>query len=182
MLPASLRATLAREARQLLAADLRVRGQKPVPPAVDALLAEDPSWRAVRSTRITEMVTVAAAPRDSRGAGRSQLVELKAVDGEFPFYGTLSLEPARPLSELLAAGRGARALEDAVQELLVAILDVDEAAHRRRLVGGDLGAREPAAAGVLVEVVARVDRAIHRGGVEAERGERRGRARRRRRA
>ena len=58
----SLRATLAREARQLLAADLRVRGQKPVPPAVDELLAASPAWRAVRSTRITEMVTVAAAP------------------------------------------------------------------------------------------------------------------------
>ena len=38
------------------------------------------------------------------GAGRSQLVELKAVDGDFPFYGTLSLAPDRPLSELLADG------------------------------------------------------------------------------
>ena len=100
----SLRATLAREARQLLAADLRVRGQKPVPSAVDELLAAGPAWRAVRSTRITEMVTVAAAPAGSAGAGRSQLVELKAVDGEFPFYGKLTLSPERPLSELLADG------------------------------------------------------------------------------
>ncbi len=100
---ASLRATLAREARQLLAADLRVRGQKPVPAAVDELLAAEAS-AGVRSTRLTEMVTVAAAPRTSAGAGRSQLVELKAVDGEFPFYGTLSLSPQRPLAALLADG------------------------------------------------------------------------------
>jgi putative ABC transport system permease protein len=99
----SLRATLAREARQLLAADLRVRGQKPVPAAVDELLAAEGS-RGVRSTRLTEMVTVAAAPRTSAGAGRSQLVELKAVDGEFPFYGKLTLSPERPLTALLADG------------------------------------------------------------------------------
>ncbi len=99
----SLRATLAREARQLLAADLRVRGQQPVPAAVDELLAAEAA-AGVRATRLTEMVTVAAAPRTSAGAGRSQLVELKAVDGEFPFYGTLSLSPERPLSALLADG------------------------------------------------------------------------------
>ena len=98
---ASLRATLAREARQLLAADLRVRGQQPVPAAVDELLAGAPG---VSSTRITEMVTVAAAPQETAGAGRSQLVELKAVDGEFPFYGNLKLAPERPLAELLAGG------------------------------------------------------------------------------
>ncbi len=42
---ASLRATLAREARQLLAADLRVRGQQPVPAAVDELLAAEAAAR-----------------------------------------------------------------------------------------------------------------------------------------
>ena len=82
---ASLRATLSREARQLLAADLRVRGQQPVPAAVDELLAAEAA-AGVRATRLTEMVTVAAAPQASAGAGRSQLVELKAVDGEFPFW------------------------------------------------------------------------------------------------
>ena len=109
---ASLRATLAREARQMLAADLRVRGQKPVPPAVDELLAADPDWQGVRSTRLIEMVTVAAAPPKSAGAGRSQLVELKAVDGEFPFYGTLTLSPeqlARRSACRRRRGRCARA-------------------------------------------------------------------------
>ncbi len=108
---ASLRATLAREARQLLAADLRVRGPKPVPPAVDELLAADPELPGLRSTRITELVTVTSAPPGSAGAGRSQLVELKAVDGEFPFYGALKLAPERPLAELLADGGAVAAPE-----------------------------------------------------------------------
>ena len=108
---ASLRATLAREARQLLAADLRVRGPKPVPPAVDELLAADPELPGLRSTRITELVTVTSAPPGSAGAGRSQLVELKAVDGEFPFYGALQLAPERPLAELLADGGAVAAPE-----------------------------------------------------------------------
>lgn len=101
---ASLRATLAREARQLLAADLRVRGQQPVPAAVDELLAGEAAAQDVRATRLTELVTVAAAPKETAGAGRTQLVELKAVDGEFPFYGTLKLAPELPLAELLADG------------------------------------------------------------------------------
>ncbi|MEO8277125.1 MAG: FtsX-like permease family protein [Thermoanaerobaculia bacterium] len=120
----SLRTTLAREARQLLAADVKVRGQKPLPPAIDELLAADPS---LRSTRITELVTVASAPlvplapitagaaaairTQGAGAGRSQLVELKAIDGDFPFYGTLTLSPSRPLAELLAGGGAVAAPE-----------------------------------------------------------------------
>ncbi|MEO7794263.1 MAG: FtsX-like permease family protein [Thermoanaerobaculia bacterium] len=119
---ASLRATLAREARQLLAADLRVRGLKPVPTAVDELLAGEAAEQGIRSTRLTEMVTVSAAPAGTQGAGRSQLVELKAVDGEFPFYGRLTLEPGRPLAELLADG-GAVAAPELMSRLALRIGD-----------------------------------------------------------
>ncbi|MBP7586945.1 MAG: FtsX-like permease family protein [Thermoanaerobaculia bacterium] len=118
----SLRATLAREARQLLAADLRVRSLKPVPAAVDELLAEAAAAQGVRSARLTEMVTVSAAPQGTAGAGRSQLVELKAIDGEFPFYGRLELQPARPLSELLA-GDGAVAAPELLVRLSLRLGD-----------------------------------------------------------
>ncbi len=123
----SLRATLARESRQLLAADLRMRGAKPVPPAVDALLAADAT---LRSTRLTEMVTVVAAPRTTAGVGRSQLVELKAVDGDFPFYGKLTLSPERPLAELLGDG-GAVAAPELLSRLGLRIGD-------RIAIGGKL--------------------------------------------
>ncbi|HYL05387.1 MAG TPA: FtsX-like permease family protein, partial [Thermoanaerobaculia bacterium] len=60
----------------------------------------------VQLTRIEEAPTVVAAPPDpadpAHRPGTSQLVELKAVTGDFPFYGKLVLKPARPLAELLA--------------------------------------------------------------------------------
>jgi putative ABC transport system permease protein len=42
------------------------------------------------------MVTVVASRK-----GQSQLVELKVIDGDYPFYGNLVLRPARPLKDLL---------------------------------------------------------------------------------
>ena len=73
-----------------------------------------------------------------------------------------------------------RRLEDLVHLLLVVLVDHREAAPPRRLVGRDLRALEPAAAGVLVEVVTRADARIHGGLVETglDGGSRRGRRRR----
>ncbi len=87
-----------REARQLLAADLVVRGSNPIPPEVDEALKPFPG---VRRTNVRETVTVAAAPGRGSQPGPSQLVELKVVDGVYPFYGKLELKPRRPLYELL---------------------------------------------------------------------------------
>ena len=100
-LSASLRDGIRREARQLLAADLAVRGNQPIPPvglkAIDALPG-------ARRTSIKETVTVAAAPARNGQPGPSQVVELKVVDGFYPFYGKLDLKPRRPLHELLTPG------------------------------------------------------------------------------
>jgi putative ABC transport system permease protein len=100
-LSASLRDGIRREARQLLAADLAVRGNQPIPPeglkAIDALPGS-------RRTDVKETVTVAAAPARDGQPGTSQVVELKVVDGVYPFYGRLDLKPERPLHELLAPG------------------------------------------------------------------------------
>jgi putative ABC transport system permease protein len=87
------------EARQLLAADLSVHGSKPLPDGFDLSVAD---ISGLRSTRVKETVTVVSAPPGPHGEpGSSQLVEIKAVAGDYPFYGTLVLRPARPLSALL---------------------------------------------------------------------------------
>lgn len=114
---ATLRAGLRAEARDLMAADLKLSGSRPVPPEVEALLAAEPG---VELTRVAELVTVVAAPAGSAGAGRSRVVELKAVDGRFPFYGELTLAPPRPLDELLA-GRGAVAAPELLERLGLAV-------------------------------------------------------------
>lgn len=100
-LSASLDRTIRGEARQLLAADLAVEGRRRLPEDLDRALERLPG---VARTDIQEMVSMAAAP-SAPGAvaapGRSQLVELKVIGGEYPFYGRLGLEPDRPLAELL---------------------------------------------------------------------------------
>jgi len=111
---ASLRSGLRSEAKRLLAADLRVEGRRAIPEPVDALLAAEPG---AETTRVAELVTVVAAP-----SGRSQLVELRGVDGRFPFYGRLELDPDRPLAQLLADG-GAVAAPELFSRLGLAVGD-----------------------------------------------------------
>lgn len=98
---------LRREARRLLAADLAIEGRDPLPGEVDeaiAGLAADLGGPIERAD-LLELVTVVAAPPAADGTpGRSQLVELKVVDGPYPLYGTLVLRPDRPLAALLSDG------------------------------------------------------------------------------
>ena len=73
------------ESRDLLAADLRVSARRPLPPELDLFFAELPHER----TDVRELAALASAPERKK----SRLVELKVVDGEYPFYGQLVLDP-----------------------------------------------------------------------------------------
>ncbi len=98
-LAAGLDSGIRSEARQLLAADLAIESRRALPETFDlARLLPAGS----RTAAMREMVTVVAAlPKDGK-PGRSQLVELKAVERGYPFYGKLAVLPALPLSALLA--------------------------------------------------------------------------------
>lgn len=91
-----------REARSLLAADLAIRGRQPVDPAFLAAVDALPD---AERTDVMEMLTVVAVPSPSEEdtPGASLLTELKAVDGEYPFYGELELRPSARLADLLDA-------------------------------------------------------------------------------
>jgi putative ABC transport system permease protein len=97
-LSASLDDGIRHEARQLLAADLAIEGNRRIPVEVRQAIAAIPG---ARQTDVRETVTIAAAPGHNGRPGPSQLVELKVVDGFYPFYGKLDLQPRRPLHELL---------------------------------------------------------------------------------
>lgn len=129
---ASLRGALASESRRLLAGDLRVEALRPLPAEGEAVLAAEPG---LRIARVYELPTVVLAPADSPGAGRSRLVELRAVDGDFPLHGALGLEPARPLAELVA-GDGAVAAPELLAALGLAPGDpISVGGRRLRLTG-----------------------------------------------
>jgi putative ABC transport system permease protein len=107
-LSASLDEGVRREARPLLGADLVVEANRPLPPELDRAIA---ALEGVGRTNVRETVTIAAAPGRAGRSGPSQLVELRIVDGVFPFYGTLELQPRRPLHELLTPGTAVVASE-----------------------------------------------------------------------
>ena len=97
----TIRETIRSEARRLLAADLAIESRRPLPAEVDAVLAEVPG---IARASVKELPTVVAAlPRVDGAPGESALVELKVVDGPYPFYGELALAPAAPLAELTGA-------------------------------------------------------------------------------
>lgn len=88
------------EGRLLLAADLVVEGRQELPEEINAILARfasDSGRGTVERADIREFVSMVIAA----GARASQLAELKVVDGGYPFYGGLVLDPPRPLAELL---------------------------------------------------------------------------------
>jgi putative ABC transport system permease protein len=99
-LSASVNDGIRAEGRRLMAADLLVEGRRPLPAGLDAIVSGfAPAGGAVRRADVREFVSVVLAPRTAA----SQLAELKVVEGAYPFYGTLRLDPARPLGELLGA-------------------------------------------------------------------------------
>ncbi len=98
----SLERTVARSAKSLMGGDVEVRGTQPLPVDAATLIAPQSSPRSSEAaiTRVREMVAMAQA-----GPAQSHLVELKAVEPGYPFYGALVTEPARPLETLIGGGR-----------------------------------------------------------------------------
>jgi putative ABC transport system permease protein len=85
------------EARNLLTADLEARLIRPLSPEGEGVLAELAS-RGIRQVRITEMIGMAATDSSAQNESyQSQLVELKAVEPGYPFYGRFAVDP--PASE-----------------------------------------------------------------------------------
>ena len=96
------RGMLLHNAKQLIAADVQAQmWDDPTPQQDQAMQALGLKHGAL--TRVTETVSM-AAPVSATGPRVPQMISVKAVDpAVYPFYGTLGLKPAAPLSKLLAA-------------------------------------------------------------------------------
>jgi len=113
-----VRETLTREARDLVGADLVVLSGRPWPdevtPQLAAYLAEP---RVLDRMEVVETATMASTE------GRAQLIELRAVESGFPYYGTLELQSGRPWSTTLLQGRGLVVQPELLVQLGVAVGD-----------------------------------------------------------
>jgi putative ABC transport system permease protein len=90
-----------KEARGLLGGDLEIRSSHPLSAESQDILSSL-GERGIATTHISELVAMAARTAGEAGSGRTtQIVELKAVESSYPFYGTLKLDPAQSLDQLL---------------------------------------------------------------------------------
>jgi len=97
----SLERTVARSAKSLMGGDVEIRSSQPLPENAAALIPElRGAGEPVATTRVRELVAMAQS-----GPAQSHIVELKAVEPGYPFYGALVTEPARPLASLIGGGR-----------------------------------------------------------------------------
>ena len=85
------------DARLLFGGDVEVESPQPLP--ADAL-----AWLGKRGTvsRVIELRTMLRTE-----TGRAQLIELLSADAAYPLYGSVALQPERPLAEALAFDGGA---------------------------------------------------------------------------
>ena len=123
---ASLSEGLTREGRTLLGGDVAF-----------SLIQREAKPEEIAFLRARGEVSVAAALRvmARSGDGKLALVELKAVDGNYPMLGELTLDPKMPMADLLAERDGA--FGAAVDSTLLARLDLklgDRVTHRQRRV------------------------------------------------
>ena len=92
--------TVNKEARGLLGGDLEIRLTRRISPqgrgVLDSLMD-----RGIVYTHVSELVAMAAQAETPRGGQPTQIVELKAVEPQYPLYGSLRVEPHTGLSELL---------------------------------------------------------------------------------
>ena len=110
---ASLGEGLAREGRTLLGGDVAF-----------SLIQREAKPDEVAFLRARGQVSVAATLRAMArtGDGRLALVEIKAVDGQYPMLGELTLDPKLPIADVLAERDGA--FGAAVDQTLLARLDL----------------------------------------------------------
>ena len=85
----NVRGALARETRSLIASDILLSSNSPLAPDVRELVARE--QRAGRVSQTTDAVEIATMVRPADGRPVARMVELRAVQASFPFYGVLTL-------------------------------------------------------------------------------------------
>ena len=98
-LAANVDRALTREARTLMGGDLELRAMRPLGDEATQAV-ERVACGGAAVTRVRELVGMVRDPR----AGGSLLVELKAVEPDYPLYGRVRPSPNAPSAELLADG------------------------------------------------------------------------------
>jgi putative ABC transport system permease protein len=114
----SVRVGLMREARVMIAADVVVSTNRPWTAEVRAEVEKRLAGAPVVGR--TESVETATMVRPEQGRDVARMVELRGVEAEYPFYGTLTLRDGVRYSHDLLRGRGALVGPDLLVQLGIA--------------------------------------------------------------
>ena len=95
-----------RDARSLLGGDVEIRLARPLS-ASGSMVVESLHERHVDVTHVSELAAMTAVSvaevSEEPNTPLTQLVELKAVEANYPLYGTVEVNPPQPLHSLLAS-------------------------------------------------------------------------------
>ncbi len=100
----SVRVTFAGEARSLISADAVISSNQPLKPELAARIAERLQAAGAVSLKSVELATMARAAEQPDAPAR--MVELRAVEEGFPYYGELKLAGGQPFTHDLLTGFG----------------------------------------------------------------------------
>jgi len=117
----SVRNTFAGEARSLIAADAIIASNQPLKPEMIAKIDQRLEAAGAKSMRSIELPTM-ARPAD-RAEGRARMVELRAVERGFPYYGRMKLAGDVPYSHALLENFGVLVRPELLAQLDVKIGD-----------------------------------------------------------
>jgi len=117
----SVRNTFAGEARSLIAADAIINSNQPLKPEVHARIDQRLQAAGADSIRSIELATMARSA--DRAEGRARMVELRAVEDGFPYYGSLTLADGAPYHHALLKNFGVIVRPELLAQLGIGVGD-----------------------------------------------------------
>ena len=139
-----LDATIQEQTKILLGADLSIRSLQPLSQESEEFLLEIPGDH-VRETRFLSMVT-------AKSSGETQLSQIRALTGPFPFYGELRAQPADSATTFLDNPDLALAEESLLLQLEIEVGDELRVGDRVFTIAGallDISGELPVTAGFI---------------------------------
>lgn len=135
----SVRNTFAGEARSLISADAVINSNQALKPELVTRIDERLKTAGAVSTRSVELATMTRAA--DRADGRARMVELRAVESAFPYYGEMKLE-GQPYSHELLRNFGVLVRPELLAQLDVKVGDLLSIGSQRFTIRGVI-ASEP---------------------------------------
>ena len=130
----SVRHTFAGEARSLIAADAIINSNQALKPEVVAKIEERVKAAGAQSTRSVELATMARAA--DRADARARMVELRAVENQFPYYGSLKLADGATYDHALLRDFGVLVRPELLAQLSVSVGDAITIGAKRFTIRG----------------------------------------------